>query len=251
MKKQILFAMLLAACSPSGEEGVKEKYTDLKKTTEDKGRTYIQSDDVYLCDLGKWSFAGEEAKEKSYRRLCDKDGHPLNTTLQVSKRSYDLVDGRAVLLSVYDDEGNVSTQHKTRLDSSTAELTVYSENKTFDKNGKVKEHNIPMELENETWISHKFCDEKLISEHFISYNGSFSFYLYHNFTLNGKKVNGVLTIEKFESFLDDEKVGVNEESKWNVRVDGVKQMNGYFEILDCDNKPLETFDLKNGKKIEE
>ena len=217
MKSKILMCLILASCSTMqvSENKVKDVYTDIVKSTEIKDSIQIQKDDVYVCDYGYI----EEKNKKDYRRFCDKDGKLLNGYIEASfddgfirsNRKYFLTDGK-----VNYEEGEY---HRPKDNIYTYVFMDHDDIGSYSVKGQY----------------HKaYCDNNDIIGEWWDYSDG------HIYSYNKVKKDGVA--------IDKNLIMVkNGNGEYFYKIDDEKQMEGHFELLNCQGKVQISFTLLNGK----
>ncbi len=238
MKSKILLCLVLASCSTmfAKENKVKDRYTDVVKSTEIKDDIDIRRDDIYVCD-----YRYDDSKEKGiYFRYCDKDGKPLNNTVELEKGEYEFRDGFIYYRELKGKNGVVTQQINNPKYSDT--IVPYFEELRIYKNGKLS---VDKYLKSGTSVNREFCSDGRINSESIKA----SFYsadIYNEVKKDGVKLNTPLIVETIDESKLDEKTGVKTDRNNIHLVNGKQVTDGFFEISDCYGN-ITSYTLKNGK----
>lgn len=237
MKSKILMCLVLASCSTvfAKEDKAKDVYTDMVKSTEVEDDILIKKDDVYVCDYRYKN----SARKKKYFKFCDKDGKPLNNTIEFENRKYELRDGYIYYQELKPNNWTVFQQINNPEYSDT-ELPYIEEERIY-KNGKLATDRYDDLLMN---VERNFCsDGRMISENIK--DSYYSLSIYNEVKKDGVKLNGPLIVESIDKSKLDEKTGVKIDKKNVHFVNGNRVTDGFFEIADCYG--VTSYNLKNGK----
>ena len=222
MKSKILMCLVLASCSTVqvSENKAKDVYTDVVKskyTDVVKSKDNLISKDTYVCD---YRYDKEEKKDV-YFRYCDKDGVPLNGFVRFSdaygEGNYDnylLKNGKVVFKEFFRirnwKNDNIRSYEFYDVDSSSTESSMI-----------------------ELSMSTLTCGDGVSDEMFERVGNEV--YTYGKVKKDGVKLDDKLTFVR------------DNYGQYFYEINGKRQLNGYFEVLDCQDKVRLSFTLLNGK----